>query len=266
MSKIYNLLACHRSRAKKNRMITWIVGIKYGSTKIIWTLSNRFRKALFKIFFFQISRWCCKYSSRSRDMWYVNTSYVERKIIFFSNHHSQPRPSSPSKPLPFSRRGGAGGEITGRRVLPLLPVRLSSRTPPPSGRLCPPNPRAPSGRPRGSPPLAAVVSPPRSAGCWAGVERSGDTIELGSILSWTFLLLVRKASTLLRSDWLNYPVLSGVSPLEFAVARGDQAQICLAGMGAPTPRAPLGLGQVYRWWISEFWRLQSFNLNLTGDL
>ena len=125
MSKIYNLLACHRSRAKKNRMITWIVGIKYGSTKIIWTLSNRFRKALFKIFFFQISRWCCKYSSRSRDMWYVNTSYVERKIIFFSNHHSQPRPSSPSKPLPFSRRGGAGGEITGRRVLPLLPVRLS---------------------------------------------------------------------------------------------------------------------------------------------
>ena len=75
--------------------------------------------------------------------------------FFFFANHSQPRPSSPSKPLPFSRRGGAGGEITGRRVLPLLPVRLSSRTPPPSGRLCPPNPSAPPGRPR-----VLLLSPP----------------------------------------------------------------------------------------------------------
>ncbi|KAG2623482.1 hypothetical protein PVAP13_3KG063054 [Panicum virgatum] len=41
---------------------------------------------------------------------------------------------------------------------------------------------------------------PALSWCWAGVERSGDTIELGSILSWTFSLLVGKASTLLRSD------------------------------------------------------------------
>ena len=189
MSKIYNLLACHRSRAKKNRMITWIVGIKYGSTKIIWTLSNRFRKALFKIFFFQISRWCCKYSSRSRDMWYVNTSYVERKIFFFPTTilSLAPRALANHSPFPTRRRGRrvhrpAGPTLSPRPLVQAEPHRraggsvrrIPARRPVAQGVLLL---SPPSSRPR-----ALLVAGPASSG--AGIQSSSGRFCLGPSRCW----------------------------------------------------------------------------------
>ncbi|CAN6353174.1 unnamed protein product, partial [Urochloa humidicola] len=100
-------------------------------------------------------------------------------------------PWSPSKPFPFSRRGGARGEATGRRApsAPSAPRRACSAVrayPYAESQLAAESPLRFSS-PRRPRLLPAV------RWCWAGVGWSGDTVRLGSISSSTSPLLMPEA-------------------------------------------------------------------------